>query len=154
MKTITKLFGEVEYEAEDVLNFQRGMYGFEEERRFLLLPFSGGQMFCLQSLETPQLAFILMDPFALDSAYTPVLQETELRELGVNSSEELYYYVTCVAKTPAGDSTINMRCPIVINGDIGSSMQVILDDDRYQMRHKLSEFEGDDGEQEGEQQPC
>ena len=99
MKTDTKYFGPVDYEQEDILTFPRGMFGFEEEHEFLLLPFAGnGSLFCLQSLATPPLAFVMMDPFSLDPAYAPALQPDELGALDVHSSEELSYFVTCVVR--------------------------------------------------------
>lgn len=141
MKTQTKYFGEIEYEKDAVLTFPDGLFGFEDERQFLLLPFSGdGTLFSLQSLQTPALSFVAMDPFALDAGYTPVLQAKELRALGVTDSRRLYYYVLCVMRRPVTDSTLNFRCPIVINGDTRQAMQVILEDDRYGMRRSLSEF--------------
>ena len=141
MKTDTKYFGEVTYEQKDVLTFPKGLFGFEEEHSFLLLPFSGnGTLFCLQSLQTPPLAFIMMDPFSLKADYAPVLQEEELAFLGVGKSEELSYYVMCVVKEPVGDTTVNFRCPVSIN-DNREAIQVILEDAAYHMRHRLSEFE-------------
>ena len=51
MKTNTKYFGEIEYDEEAVLIFPKGLFGFEEEQRFLLLPFSGnGTLFSLQKI--------------------------------------------------------------------------------------------------------
>ena len=93
MKLTTKYFGEINYSEEDVLHFPRGIFAFEEEREFLLLPFSGsdGTLLCLQSLTTPQLAFVVMNPFTMDPAYTPVLQPEELSDMGVEESTELCY---------------------------------------------------------------
>ena len=149
MKTDTRYFGEIAYEQDDVLTFPKGLFGFEEEQSFLLLPFAGnGTLFSLQSLQTPQLAFVMMDPFSLDGSYAPILQPEELKVLGVERSEDLFYYVMCVVKDPVSDSTVNLRCPVAINDD-GVAMQVILEDTSYHMRHLLSEFE----QQEGEE-PC
>ena len=140
MKTDTKYFGEITYEQEDLLTFPKGLYGFEDEQSFLLLPFAeNGTLFSLQSVRTPQLSFILMDPFSLDGSYAPILQPDELRFLGVDRSEDLFYYVLCVVREPVPDSTVNMRCPIAINDD-GVSMQVILENTSWHMRHQLSEF--------------
>lgn len=147
MKLSTKYFGEIDYSAEDVLHFSQGLFAFEEETEFLLLPFSGsdGTLLCLQSLATPQLAFVVMNPFSLDGSYEPVLQPEELEELGVGDSTELCYYVLCVVKNPVSTSTVNLKCPVVINDDTRKSLQVILDGDRYGMRHLLSEFEVEEG---------
>ena len=80
----TKYFGQVECGEEQELHFPRGLFGFEEEKSFLLLPFegSGGSLLCFQSAVTPHLAFVAMNPFYLKPDYAPVLTGEELRELG------------------------------------------------------------------------
>ena len=142
MQLNTKYFGRIDYAPEDVLTFPGGLFGFESEHEFLLLPFAGsdGNMLCLQSLKAPSPAFIAMNPFSLKPDYAPVLPEEALRLMGVNRSEELCYYVMCVAREPVGESTLNLRCPVVINPDLRKGMQVILDTGDYHMRHRLDEF--------------
>ena len=143
MKTETKYFGEIDYGPEELLTFPKGLFGFEEEHDFLLLTFSeNGALFCLQSVQTPPLCFVLLHPFSLDSGYAPTLQPEELSALKAEKSEDLYYYVLCAVKKPAGESTVNMKCPVAINPDTREAMQVILEDDgTWQMRHRLAEFE-------------
>lgn len=138
----TKYFGHITYSPEDVLEFPNGLFGFESEKQFLLLPFSGsqGNMLCLQSVAAPSPAFILMNPFSLKPDYAPVLSKEELKLMGVSQSHELCYYVMCVAKEPVGESTVNLRCPVVVNPELHRAVQVILDTDAYHMRHRLSEF--------------
>lgn len=147
MKLLTKYFGEIDYSEEDVLHFPQGIFAFEEEKEFLLLPFSGsnGTLLCLQSLMTPQLAFVVMNPFSLYQAYAPVLQPEELKEMGVKDSTELCYYVLCVVKNPVSTSTVNMKCPVVINDETRVGTQVILEAEEYGMRHLLSEFQAEEG---------
>lgn len=147
MKLLTKYFGEIDFNREDVIHFPRGLFAFEDEREFLLLPFSGsnGTLLCLQSLVTPQLAFVVMNPFALHGAYAPVLQPDELEELGVKDSTQLCYYVLCVVKNPVSTSTVNMKCPVAINDETRTGAQVILDSGEYGMRHLLSEFQAEEG---------
>lgn len=140
MKLQTKYFGEIEYDADDLLTFPNGLYGFDDEHEFLLIPFDGSQgtLLCLQSRKTPALAFIVMDPFALQPDYSPVLQKAELSALGVKESGELCFYVMCVVKEPVNESTVNLKCPIAIHPATRVSAQVILESDRYEMRHLLS----------------
>ncbi len=129
-------------EQEDVLRFPRGLFAFEEEKEFLLLPFSGsdGTLLCLQSLQTPELAFVCMNPFSLSGDYAPQLQPEELKALGVKDSRELCYYVLCVVKNPVSSSTVNLKCPVAIHDETRQGMQVILEEGEYGMRHLLSEF--------------
>lgn len=142
MKLQTKYFGEVEYESGDILTFPVGLFGFEEEHQFLLLPFDGsmGTLLCFQSVQTPALAFVAMDPFALRPDYSPVLQPQELADLGVRESQELGFYVLCVVKKPVADSTVNLKCPVAIHPETRVARQVILDTNVYDMRHPLAQF--------------
>ena len=142
MKLQTKYFGEIEYDADDCFSFPNGLYGFEEEKEFLLIPFEGSQssLLCLQSIQTPSLAFMMMDPFALKPDYAPVLQPAELSALEVQQYDELCYYVMCVVRQPISESTLNFKCPVAINPNTRVSMQIILDSAEYGMRHLLSEF--------------
>ena len=93
-----------------------------------------------QSAATPQLAFVAMNPFSLLPGYAPVLTAGELAELGVERSEELCFYALCVVRSPVGESTVNLRCPIAVNDRTGKAMQAILETGDYHMRHLLSEF--------------
>ena len=43
MRLRTKYFGEIECREEDKLHFPEGLFGFEEEKEFFLLPFEGGE---------------------------------------------------------------------------------------------------------------
>lgn len=147
MKLQSKYFGEIEYVEDDILTFPYGLFGFEEEHQFLLLPFEGsaGTLLCFQSIQTPALAFVAMDPFSLLPDYTPVLQPHELEEMGVSDTQELAFYVLCVVKKPVADSTVNLKCPVAIHPDSRVARQVILDSDAYEMRHPLAQFGNEEG---------
>ncbi len=108
----------------------------------MLLPFadSDGVLLCLQSLQTQSLAFMVINPFLISSKYEPELAAEELAELGVAESGELSYYILCAVKQPIGDSTLNLKCPVVINVDTNAAMQVILEGDKYSMRERLEAF--------------
>lgn len=142
MELNTRLFGKVDYTEDDVITFPSGIPSFENEREFLLLPIEGGDgaLLCLQSVATPALSFIMMNPFSLDRTYAPALREQERSVLQVERDQDLCFHVLCAMKRPLSDSTINMKCPIAVNPDQRIGMQVILDTDDYHMRHPLSEF--------------
>lgn len=147
LKLQTKYFGLVDYEEEEVLHFPAGIPGFPDDRHFLLLPFadSGNTMFSLQSIETPMLAFVALDPFSLDPGYEPILQPEELSQLGVKEAQELCFYVLCAVHSPTSDSTVNLRCPVAINPHTLEARQILLESDRYEMRHPISSFNHDGG---------
>jgi len=138
----TKYFGRIDCPEEDKLHFPEGLFGFEEEKEFFLLPFEGSEdtLLCFQSAVTPGLAFVAVNPFSLKPDYAPVLSPGELKALGVERSEELCFYTLCVVRSPVGDSTVNLRCPVAINDRTRQAVQVILEEGAYHMHHLLSEF--------------
>jgi len=144
----TKYFGQLDCPEDEVIHFPRGLFGFEEEKAFYLLPFEGsdGSLLCFQSAATPQLAFVAMNPFCLKPDYAPVLTEEELHTLGVERSEELCFYTLCVVRCPVADSSVNLRCPVAVNDRTRQALQVILETEAYQMHHPLSEFGSKGGE--------
>lgn len=148
MQTNTKYFGLIEYEQEDVLRFDLGLFGFEDEKQFILLPFGEehGALLCLQSLTTPLLAFMVMNPFFIYPEYAPTLQQDELEKMQVQTSHDLCYYVMCVVRNPVDQSTVNLKCPIVIDEKSSRAMQVILDTQQYQMRQPLAKLPKEEGE--------
>ena len=137
MKIQTKYFGELNIDDSTTLRFSDGLFGFEQEKEFVLLSFSEEEDFllCLQSVKTPFLAFTLLNPL--------LLQE-DLQRLGVDKSEDLCYYVLCRVENPVSKSTVNLRCPVVLNDQTRQARQVILDE--YEMRCPLSSLgKKDDG---------
>ena len=144
----TKYFGQQDCPEEQALHFPRGLFGFEEEKEFYLLPFEGssGSQHCYQSAATPHLAFVAMNPFHLKPDYAPVLTGEELHMLGAERSEDLCFYTLCVVRSPVADSTVNLRCPVAVNDRTRQALQVILETEAYQMHHLLSEFGGKGGE--------
>ena len=59
----TTRFGSVEVNDDRVLNFSSGMLGFSSYTQFVLLqPDEDGIFFWLQSIEAPELAFVITDP--------------------------------------------------------------------------------------------
>ena len=49
---------------------------------------------------------------------------------------------------PVSESTVNLKCPVAVHPETRVAQQVILETDRYEMRHLLSQF----GPREGA--PC
>ena len=142
MELNTKYFGQVSYAPEELLTFPNGLFGFEDEKQFLLLPFHGslGNLVCFQSVRTPALAFVAMNPFSLDPSYDPQLSEEELYLMGAADCGELSCYVLCAVREPVSESTVNLKCPVVVNDRLRRAAQVILETGSYHMRHRLAEF--------------
>lgn len=138
---------ELFFSEEDFIIFQEGLFGFEEYKKFL--PFAAEEgndsMLYLQSVDEEHLSFLAMDPFLLKEGYSPILPEADRKALQAEDEEALSYYVLCVIKEPPEESTVNLKCPVVINFRTRQARQVILDSQDYGLRHMLKEFSDKEG---------
>lgn len=143
LKLETKDYGTLEYEKEDLIHFPDGLFGFPELHDFLPLCLNEEEnsiILVLQSVDNPYIAFVVLDPFAIEPDYSPEITPEELSYLGARAEDALTYYVICVLKDDYRDCTVNMKCPLVVNPDSRIAMQVILSDSRYGYRHRLDSF--------------
>ena len=63
MKLSTKYHNEVEVTETEVLQFEKGIPGFPDEKKFVILPLNeDGSFSVMQSVETPGLAFVIANP--------------------------------------------------------------------------------------------
>jgi len=139
MKLKTSYLGEVEIDKQNILKFEQGIPGFEEERGFVLLPIEENSIFqVLQSVQTESLAFIITSPYAMVENYDFELYEATLKSLEITSENNVAVFVIVSLKETLASSTINLKAPIVLNTTNNKAKQVILDNEDYSIRHKLS----------------
>ncbi len=140
MERMTKYFGELSFKDDEVLDFKNGLFGFEKYRYFSLIRFDNdnGNILCLQSLEESELAFPVINPFSFLSDYTPKLNKESLEVLKLNNEKEALFYNICVMRPVLKNSTVNLRCPIVVNPETRDACQVILDNTQYSFKYPFS----------------
>lgn len=138
----TRYFGKVVFYEEDVIHFKNGLYGFENEKDFIILNFENenNAVLCLQSITSSELAFVIMNPFAFFPEYTPNVPNTELALLRAEKEQDLACYVICVIRDNLEESTANLKCPIFVNPITHEARQVILEDSTYAFKHSFKEF--------------
>lgn len=142
METNTKYFGTIPYTEEEIITFENGIFGFEKNKQYLLIRFEedNAGLLCLQNLEDTQLAFIVANPFVFLPDYTPQVTQTDLKKLGNPPFENLVFYTTCVLAEDMANSSTNLRCPLVINGETKQAIQVILEDSTYGFKQPFHAF--------------
>jgi flagellar assembly factor FliW len=140
MKYNTTRFGDIEVQASDIINFPVGLYGFEREKSFACLPFAPNvesPMEWLQSLQTPQLAFVITDPFLYVPDYSVKLTEGEKMEIGYEPGHTLETRVIVTIPENYLEMTANLVAPLVINLTSGMARQFVLTSMQYDTRHFL-----------------
>lgn len=127
---------------ENKIHFENGLFGFENYRFYFPVAVEEGSdaVIILQNAEDENLSFTIMNPFYLLGDYEPAVEEKELESLGKAQETDYSWYVICTMRMPAGKSTVNLKCPIVVNTVTGEAKQVILDSEQYGFRHTLEEL--------------
>ncbi len=142
MKINTMRFGDIDVEERQIFTFGKGLPGFPKERQFAFLPHDDGSdnkpnFAYLQSLSTPELTFLLADPFAFFPDYEFTIDdETELR-LGTSTQNMPMVWCISMILNKVEDISANLLAPILFNVENNMAMQMILENSKYSTRHRL-----------------
>lgn len=135
MEIMTRDFGKVNVDESKIFNFPSGLFAFEECRQFALLSPLGDGVYpmWLQSTENVTPCFIVFDPAIIDGAYKITLNSSEKKLLKIDDSSNVRCLSIAVVPEDYKKTTVNMKCPIVINSDENLAAQVILPE-KYEIR--------------------
>jgi flagellar assembly factor FliW len=132
-------FGEQDVEETKIIRIPVGMPGFVEAKRFVLLtPPKPGPFLWLQSVDNPDLAFVVVDAKECAPEYSFSLTDEEFKslELDHETSGAIFLLVVTLARNPQ-DITVNLQGPIVLNPERMVARQIVLDGAKYTTRHHL-----------------
>lgn len=137
----TKHFGEINIDETRIVTFEEGIPGFEELKRFAVL-YNGDEASpfrWLQCVDDGQIAFVVTNPFAIVADYDIEIPEEVTDNLDIERLEDVMVLSIVVVPDDINEMTINLKAPIVINTKNNRGIQVILDTDRYSVRHYIIE---------------
>ena len=140
MKKVNTLrFGEIEVDEDKIIYFADGIPAFEDEHEFLIIPYDEESPYVfLQSLTTPELAFLMTMPFVFFPEYEFELDDANQEKLGLTHQEDMLVYM--LLTIPDGQvelMTANLTAPIVMNQVTMQARQIVLDKSRYTTKHRL-----------------
>lgn len=136
MDVRTTRFGVIEIAEDRVITFPKGLLGFPDRKRFCLLePGDDACFFWLQSIDDPDLAFVVTDPTLFVPEYKVPVRPDQLESLGIEKTEDsqVFVIVNKVDQTLTG----NLQGPLIINTLTRSGEQFVLAEKRWTTRHTL-----------------
>jgi flagellar assembly factor FliW len=137
MDVATTRFGTVQVNDDRVLEFSGGLLGFASFTRFVLLqPDPEGIFLWLQSIVSPELAFVVTDPSHWCQDFEAVVRREHLAELDLSSVDEARMLVIVNKYDDA--LTANLQGPLVVNIRNRRGMQVVLADRRWTTRREIA----------------
>jgi flagellar assembly factor FliW len=131
MKIHTSRFGTIEVDEELCLTFASGVIGFPESTRYVILEHDRpGPFQWMQSVDNPELAFVVADPADFAQEYLVTVRAEELVDLGPSTDGDLALFVILTLRSSdPGDITANLRGPIVANPHTRQAKQLVLSDE-------------------------
>ncbi|MDH4318050.1 MAG: flagellar assembly protein FliW [Desulfobulbaceae bacterium] len=141
MKKLVTRFGEIEYSKENSLHFPQGLVGFENLHDFVVMPNEkNGPLFWIQSVEDPEIAFVLTDPTNFFLDYKVVPNEMEMETLNIKDAEDCHA-LSVVTVPESKEISLNLAAPIIFAPGTNRAIQVILENTQYQIRTPLPKVE-------------
>jgi len=144
MKIATKFLGEVEIGEQDILTFEHGLLGLENEKKFVLLPIDADlPLAILQSVDNVEIGFVVAYPFAFKKDYSFDICEDDRNQLHIEKEENVLTYSIVTMKETFQESTINLLAPIIVNMEKKCGKQIVLQDNKfYPLRFPMKTLEG------------
>lgn len=135
MKIETERFGTVDLEAQELIEFPRGVIGFPTEHSFFLLAHGNSDTVAwLQSASSPALALPVVSAHALSDRYPDVPVESFAAQAGLGDKLEELAVLVVLSAVPGQPATVNLLAPIIVNAATRKAVQVILEGSTFTTR--------------------
>jgi len=144
MKIATKFLGDVEIVEQDILTFEHGLLGLEDQKKFVILPLDADlPLAILQSINRIEIGFVVAYPFAFKKDYSFDISEEDREQLQIEKEADVLTYTIVTMKETFQDSTINLLAPVIINISAKCGKQIVLQDNKsYPLRYPMQTLEG------------
>ena len=140
-KVSTVRFGSIEVEDEKIVHFAQGIPAFEDEHDFVIIPYDEESPYVfLQSLATPDLAFLMTVPYLFFKDYEFEIDDATEQQLGLESPDDVIVYtLLTIPQGRIDDMTANLMAPVIINQRTMAAKQLVLEKSSYTTKHRLFE---------------
>lgn len=131
-------FGDIAIDGEKIITIQEGLLGFPDSRRYVILDHSEDSPFKLfQSVDEPELTFIIIDPMLFKADYRVQVACKKIPMLEPFEPDDLLIMSIVTIQEGSKEITANLQGPLVINTRNRFAKQVVLVDTEYTTRHSI-----------------
>ena len=139
MEVITKARGKIEISEDKLLTIPEGLFGFEDYTKYALIESEYDPFLWLQSVEEPNVAFLIVDPFLISTEYETDIDDSTLAKIGITKPEDIIIMTIVTVPQDGSHITANFQGPIVINKQNRKCIQAILTDTRWSTKVDIVE---------------
>jgi len=133
----TLRFGEIEIDESKIIEMPDGMLGFTDRRFVILSPDNQEYFFWLQSLDSPELAFVVTDPASFFHNYEVKLTSEEYEKIKLEPDSEVIILAVVTMASEVPKITLNLQGPVVVNPNLMLAKQIVLEEGKYMSKHPL-----------------
>lgn len=137
----TKYFGEIDLTDEKIITLEKGLFGFEEYKRFTILydceKEERTNISWFQCVDNQALALPVISPLVVKEDYNPVVEDELLKGLGEITEENLVVLLTMTVPEDLKEMSVNLKAPIIINADTRKGAQIIVENQDYEVKYKI-----------------
>jgi len=138
MKLNTRYHGVRKFEEKDIINFKKGIPGFEELKKFIIFPVEDNEVFSiLHSIEDESVGLVVVSPFYVIKDYELKLDEEKISELKIENPKDVLVLNTVTLSSKIENITVNLKAPIIVNIKNNLGEQIIVDNPNYVIKHPL-----------------
>lgn len=142
MKIKSSIFDEIEFDEKDIIVLDNGLIGIETLTRFILMDFADESAFhWLQSVDDPDMGFIVSEPTIFDGAYTFAVDPGLKEMLRIEKDDDVVVMSIVTIRDRGNTITGNLLGPVVINASKRIGLQVVLDSNDYSSSTPLRKVE-------------
>jgi flagellar assembly factor FliW len=136
----TRQFGAVEITDEDIIRFPKGILGFEDLERYVIIDHADSEPFrWLQCVDTPDLAFVVVNPVIFFPEYRVEVHAKEVADIGVENPHDVEILVIVTIPPQIEQMAANLQGPILINAGNRIAKQLVLTNSEYTVQHSITE---------------
>jgi flagellar assembly factor FliW len=139
MRVMTKPYGSIEVDERQKIFFPYGLFGFENFKNYVLLDAQQQPFYWLQSIDIAEIAFVLINPMIFRTDYKLDVDESELSEIGILSTDEILCFAIVTIPEDPSKMTANLQGPVVINKRTKEARQMINSNQIWKTRHIILE---------------
>ncbi len=126
------------HSRETVIQFDEGLIGFSDCKSFVLMENDDIAPFRrLQSIDRPEVGFLVVDPSLIVSDYYSMIPQREWDSLELSTPAAGIAFAICIIGPSSRESTGNLQAPLIINYEKMAGKQIILTDTYLTSRHPL-----------------
>jgi len=125
IKFSTTRFGVLETAEEKIINFHEGLVGLPDMKRFVLIDYKDTLLKWLQSLDDPDIAFIVAPPDVMAIEYSIDLDMTAKKYLQLENDDD--FVVLVIMRVSGEEIVTNIQGPLVLNANNMRGIQIVLE---------------------------